>query len=106
MKTHPSPPLALPLLSAGSLLFLLAWQHVQVTRLGYRFSQIQREVESQSQSNSYLKLELQQLSSPERLELIAKSRLGLVLPSYDSMILIDPPLSAKETPKKRFRFWG
>jgi len=84
----------LPILfGSAALLFFLTWQHIQATRLGYRLSQIQHAVENQEQVNAYLKLELQELCSPERLEAIGKTRLGLVLPSYDSVILLEPQLT-------------
>lgn len=76
------------LLLVGVLLFS-AWQHFELLQHGYRIEQMQRERAAQEEVNRHLRLEIESLRSPERIERIAKEKLHLVEPAADEAIVIE-----------------
>ena len=72
----------------GALLVLVllfsAWQHFELVQHGYLMERLQRE-----RANRHLKLELETLGSPSRIEDIATKRLRLVEPKADQSIVIE-----------------
>src|SRR5210317_1802291 len=72
------------MLLAVSLFFV--WSRVQVTGLEYEISQLESSLRAQSQETSNLRLEAASLSSPERIERVARKELGLRLPSAEQVI--------------------
>ena len=83
-------------LAVGALLFS-AWQHFELLRHGYQAEQMQRERAAEEETTRRLKLEIETLRSPKRIERLATERLHLVAPSRDEAIVIervqpaDPP---------------
>jgi len=75
-------------LLVGVLLFS-AWQHFELLRHGYQIEQMQRERAGQEEVNRHLRLEIESLRSPERIERIAKEKLQLVEPAADEAIVIE-----------------
>ena len=75
-------------LLVGVLLFS-AWQHFELLRHGYRIEQMQRERAAEEEVNRHLRLEIESLRSPERIERIAKEKLQLVEPAADEAIVIE-----------------
>jgi cell division protein FtsL len=85
---------------AGFLVMVLlvsAWQHFELLRHGYEIEQMQRERAAEEETGRRLKLEIETLRSPERIEAIATHQLHLVAPSPDEAIVLervrpaDPP---------------
>ena len=79
-------------LGIGTLLVLVllfsAWQHFELLRHGYRVEQMQRERASESDINRHLRLEMETLRAPQRIEKLATERLGMVAPgSADAVVL-------------------
>ncbi len=76
-----------------------AWQHFEVLRHGYRIERMQRERMAEQEINRHLRLEIETLRSPKRIEPIAIGRLGLVAPTRDEAIVLErvvaPPAPAK-----------
>jgi cell division protein FtsL len=71
------------------LIFLiLAWQHFKIVRYGYESEALKREWNQLADANHQLKLERAYLRSPQRIDLIAKTKLGLRAPSYDQVIVL------------------
>jgi len=75
------------LLLAVSLFFV--WSRVQVTSLEYEISQLESSLRGVRQETSNLRLEAASLSSPERIERVAKKELSLRLPSAEQVITVE-----------------
>ena len=64
------------------------WLRLQVVQMGYALSTISKLQGRLEQENRELKLELATLTSPERLEALARNRLGLVAPDKGQIIVL------------------
>jgi cell division protein FtsL len=85
---------------AGFLVLVLlfsAWQHFELLRHGYHIEAMQRERAAEEETGRRLRLEIETLKSPGRIEALATDQLHLVAPSHDEAIVIervrpvDPP---------------
>src|SRR5215472_8865235 len=85
---------------AGFLVLVLlfsAWQHFELLRHGYQIEELQREKAAQEELGRRLRLEIETLKSPKRIESVATEKLHLVAPTRDEAIVIervapaDPP---------------
>lgn len=70
------------------LALLHVWLRLQVVHLGYVLSTTSKLHSQLEQENRELKVELATLTSPERLEAMARSRLGLVEPEKGQVVLL------------------
>jgi cell division protein FtsL len=85
--------------SVGLVSFLMvvllfsAWQHFQLLRHGYQIEELQRQRAAEEDIHRHLRLEIETLRSPARIESLATDRLHLVAPSRDEAIVIErvPP---------------
>lgn len=74
-----------------------AWQHFELLRHGYEIEEMQRAKAAEDETGRQLRLEVDTLRSPKRIETLATERLHLVTPSRDEAIVIervrevDPP---------------
>jgi cell division protein FtsL len=74
-----------------------AWQHYELLQHGYRVEQMERERAAEEDAGRHLRLEIETLKSPKRIEALATGELHLVAPSRDEAIVIervlpgDPP---------------
>ena len=88
--------LAMAGLVVVTLLFW-AWQHFELLRHGYRLEELQRQRAAEEDTARHLRLEIEALSSPKRIEALATGRLHLVAPTREEAIVIervvpaDPP---------------
>ena len=57
------------------MLLFSAWQHFELLRHGYRLEQMQRERAAEDEINRHLRLEIETLRSPQRIERLATGRL-------------------------------
>jgi cell division protein FtsL len=79
------------------VLLTTVWQHFELIRHGYRLDQMQRERAVEAEINRHLRLEIETLRSPQRIESLAILKLGMVAPGVDDAIVIervtppDPP---------------
>jgi cell division protein FtsL len=86
--------------STGTAVFLVlvvlfwAWQHFELLRHGYRLEQMQQERASEDAINRHLRLELEALRSPARIERMAVDRLHMVAPSADDAVVIERVVQA------------
>ena len=71
-----------------SELFLYTWCRVQCVAIGYEISKIAYLQKEITALRNNLKIELASLKSPARIAEIAKSRLGLTMPTPEQLILI------------------
>jgi cell division protein FtsL len=85
---------------AGFLVVVLlfsAWQHFEILRHGYQIEEINRERAAEEEVGRQLRLEIDTLKSPQRIEKLATERLHLVAPSAEEAVVIervqpaDPP---------------
>lgn len=72
-----------------AVLLFSAWQHFELLRHGYQIEQMQRERAAEEEVNRHLRLEIETLREPARIEKIAKEQLQLVEPSADEAIVIE-----------------
>ena len=71
------------------VLLFSAWQHFELLRHGYRVEQMQRERAAEEEAARQLRLEIDTLRAPQRIEALATRRLRLVAPSKDEAIVIE-----------------
>ena len=85
---------------AGFLVLVLlvsAWQHFELLRHGYQIEELNRERAAEEETGHQLRLEIDTLRSPKRIEAIATERLHLVAPSAEEAVVLervqpaDPP---------------
>ena len=87
--------IALGVLFVAVILFS-GWQRVELLQHGYRVEQMQRDRAEQEELNRKLRLEIEALKSPKRIEKLAQ-QLNLVAPGTGSAVIIervvppDPP---------------
>jgi cell division protein FtsL len=87
---------------AGLLVLALlfsAWQHFELLRHGYEIEAMQRQKASEEETARRLRLEIETLKSPKRIEALASTKLHLVAPSREDAIVIERVLPA-EPPAK------
>jgi len=81
--------------SVGIGLFLVvvllfsAWQHFELLRHGYQVERMQQERAAEEEINRQLKLEVETLRAPKRIEKIATEQLHLVAPARGQAIVIE-----------------
>jgi cell division protein FtsL len=82
---------------AGLLVLVLlfsAWQHFELLRHGYRVEELQHERAAEEDAARHLRLEIESLKSPRRIEPLALEKLHLVAPTRDEAIVIERVLPA------------
>lgn len=67
---------------------LYAWCRVQCVNAGYGIDREMRRQEALLKQRSKLNIEMARLKSPERIEAIARTRLGLVMPDSHQRVMI------------------
>ena len=72
----------------GALL-LVAWEHSQWTDLGYEMTRLQKERNASEAENRHLRLELETLRRPQRIETLALRDLHLVAPSQTEAVVLE-----------------
>ena len=71
------------------LLLFSAWQHFELIRYGYRLEQLQRAHDEEERRNRHLRLEVQALQRPQRIEEIARTQQGMKEPGPDDVIVLE-----------------
>ena len=83
-------------LLVGVFLFSV-WQRTELIRHGYKIEQMQREKAAEEELGRQLRLEIDTLRSPKRIEALAIGELHLIAPAHGDAIVIervvpaDPP---------------
>jgi cell division protein FtsL len=72
-----------------AVLLFSAWQHFELLRHGYRVELMQQERAAEDEINRQLRLEIESLRAPRRIEKIAIEQLHLVAPTRDQAIVIE-----------------
>jgi cell division protein FtsL len=81
------------------VLMFSAWQHFELLRHGYRLEQMQRDRAAEQEVNRHLRLEIETLRAPQRIEKLATERLGMVAPTADEAIVLER-VTPSEAPAK------
>jgi 16S rRNA (cytosine(1402)-N(4))-methyltransferase/cell division protein FtsL len=78
-------------MGCGLVLVLLfsAWQHFELLRHGYRLEQMQRERAVEEEINRHLRLEIETLRAPQRIEKLAMEQIGMIAPGTDEAIVLE-----------------
>ena len=82
-----------------AVLLFSAWQHFELLRHGYRLEQMQRDRANESEINRHLRLEIDTLRSPARIERLATERLRMVSPGPEEASVIERVLPTEAPPK-------
>jgi cell division protein FtsL len=77
------------------LALFFAWPHFEMTLNGYRIEQLQKEKEAEEEMTRQLRLEIETLRSPRRIEMLATTRLHLVAPKADEAIVLERVVPAE-----------
>jgi cell division protein FtsL len=71
------------------VLLFSAWQTFELVRHGYEIQRLERDRASEEEVNRHLRLEIETLRSPKRIEEMAIKDLKLVAPGRDQAIVIE-----------------
>jgi cell division protein FtsL len=71
------------------VLLFSAWQHFELLRHGYRLEQMQRDRAAENDINRHLRLEMETLRAPQRIEKLATERLGMVTPDDHEAVVLE-----------------
>ena len=66
-----------------------AWQHFELLRHGYRIEQMQQRRGEEEEIGRHLRLEIETLRAPKRIEQLAIQQLHMVTPGPGQAIVID-----------------
>ena len=81
------------------VLLLSAWQHFELLRHGYEVEELQRQKAAEEETGRRLRLEIETLKSPKRIESLAIEKLHLVNPSRNDAVILER-VRAAEPPAK------
>src|SRR5262245_29474646 len=81
------------------VLLFSAWQHFELLRHGYQVEELQRQKAAEEETTRRLRLEIETLKAPQRIETVATEKLHLVNPTREDAIVIERVLPA-EPPAK------
>ncbi len=88
---------ALGVLFVGVLLFS-GWQRVELLQHGYRAEHMQQQRAEEEAINRHLRLEIETLKSPDRIEKLATRNLKLIAPETGAAIIIERVVPADPPP--------
>lgn len=77
-----------------AVLLFSAWQNFSRLRYGYEIEQMEQERSEQLERNRHLRLEIETLSAPQRLERLATAELGLVAPPVAGVRVVEREAAA------------
>ena len=77
------------------LALFFAWPHFEMTLNGYRIEQLQKQKDAEEELTRQLRLEIETLRSPKRIEMLATTKLHLVTPKQDEAIVLERVVPAE-----------
>ena len=77
------------------LALFFAWPHFEMTLNGYRIEQLQKAKDAEEEMTRQLRLEIETLRSPRRIEMLATTQLHLVTPKQDEAIVLERVVPAE-----------
>lgn len=66
-----------------------AWQHFELVSHGYRIQRMQQERAAEEEINRHLRLEIETLREPRRIERLATQKLRMVAPDREQAIVLE-----------------
>jgi cell division protein FtsL len=81
------------------VLLFSAWQHFELLRHGYRLEQMQQERANEEMINRHLRLEIETLRSPARIERLAIGRLQMMAPAPEDATVIERVIPTPPPPR-------
>ena len=82
-----------------AVLLFSAWQHFELLRHGYQLEQLQKTRAAEEETGRRLRLEIDTLRSPKRIEALATGQLHLVAPSREDAIVLERYVTPEPPPK-------
>jgi cell division protein FtsL len=82
-----------------SVLLFSAWQHFELQQHGYKYEQMLQERAEQELINRHLRLEVETLKAPARVERVATDRLRMVAPTPADSTVIERVTAAPAPPR-------
>jgi len=76
-------------LALSFFLFLYVWQHMQVVKLSYRVQALRAEKQRLTNEYYWLQYKLSGVSSLPRVEELARTKLGMVTPRTDQLVILE-----------------
>ena len=97
-RKHPKPETKLPISMAAVCIgviaasaFALVWPHLEMVKIGYEVARLEKEQDILTQERRVLRVEIAALRQLDRIEMIARSRLGMVFPGPDQIVYVKVP---------------
>jgi cell division protein FtsL len=81
------------------VLLFSAWQHFELQQHGYRYEQMLQERAEEELVNRHLRLEVETLKAPARIERVATERLRMVSPTPTEATVIERVAPAPAPPR-------
>ena len=75
------------------------WQRVELVNHGYRLEQIQKERAVEAEVSRHLRLQIETLRSPSRIEHLASDRLHMVEPGPEDAVVLERVIPASAPPR-------
>jgi cell division protein FtsL len=72
-----------------AVLLFSAWQHFELLQHGYLMERLEQERKAEEEVNRHLKLEIEVLRAPRRIEDMATRKLRMVEPAPGSVVIIE-----------------
>jgi len=69
--------------------FFYAWQQFRWIQYGYQIEEAERRIDTLSEDTRLLRLEKANLASPDRIEQIARQKLGMVRSGPDQIVTVE-----------------
>ncbi len=74
--------------------FIFAWEHFQCVRLGYQIEQLKQQRADMEERNHQLSLLQASLADPQRIDKLAREKLGLAPPGPEQVIPVSDGVDA------------
>jgi cell division protein FtsL len=71
------------------VLLFSAWQHFELLRSGYKVEEVQKARAAEQDIARHLRLEIETLRAPARIERLATTRLGMIAPGPSDATIIE-----------------
>ena len=88
-----------------AVLLFSAWQHFELQQHGYRYEQMLQERAEEELVNRHLRLEIETLKAPARIERVATGRLRMIAPTPTDATVIErvvpPPAPERSVVARR-----
>jgi cell division protein FtsL len=69
----------------------LVWPHLEMVKIGYEVARLEKEWDVLTQERRVLRVEIAALRQLDRIEMIARSKLGMVFPGPDQIVYVKVP---------------